>query len=255
MSPPAPWPHQHAAVDAAVTALTASSRSGPPPTCLWSMPRGNGRTAAAVAAAVGLGCRTLVLVDGEHRLGPTIELVRRHEPDVTVGHLAEGGRYPDWGGKQLVVASAGSCTPMALENVPAGQFDLVILDDVDHYPPHCWDWLALRYPDAPLLGVAGPDVNAAASWLYPTFGQRVTYKYGLRRVLDEGHLPTLRQAAVTTDVALDEVPLLADGEYQQLALLNAINTPSRNALVAQAALRHGAGRRVVLVAAGDAHAW
>ena len=79
------WPHQRAAVSAAMDAIRCGTSAG-----LWAMPTGCGKTVAFATLAKQLGRPTLVLVHRDELIRQTLEAFDDVSPGLEVGVVQAG---------------------------------------------------------------------------------------------------------------------------------------------------------------------
>jgi hypothetical protein len=83
--------------------------------------------------------------------------------------------------------------------------------------------------------------------------KKIVFNYPIRKAIKEGWLVPLRGFRVKTNIDLSAVKRVA-GDYQQDELSNAVNTPERNRMIAEAWLKCCEGRQSVGFCAGIQHA-
>ena len=83
--------------------------------------------------------------------------------------------------------------------------------------------------------------------------KKIVFSYPIRKAIKEGWLVPLRGFRVKTKIDLSTVKRVA-GDYQQDELSNAVNTPERNHLIADAWVKFCEGRQSVGFCAGVQHA-
>jgi superfamily II DNA or RNA helicase len=239
------WPHQWDAITAVANAFGTGRKGG-----LWEIPTGGGKTVAFLTLASGLGLRTLVLVHRDELVRQTLDTAARVWPQARVGVMQ--GRLHQWGDRDLVVASVPSLRGDRLAEIPATHFSLLVADECHHAPAPSWSAVLGHFEPAFLLGVTATPDRLDGQGLAGWFGPEPLYVYPLRRAIEDGVLARLRQFAVTTGVALDDVAVRA-GDFATAELSRAVATAARNQAVVEAYRAYGRGRKAIAFAVDLAH--
>lgn len=240
------WPHQHAAVEAATSAIRSGRRSG-----LWSMPTGTGKTIAFATVARILKWPTLVLVHRDELVRQTVDAFDLVWPAASVGVVKAERNEID--GRDVVVASVQSLHAKRLAQVPTDRFSLVVPDEAHHVVADTWSAVLDHFASRFVLGCTATPERFDGRGLADRFGAEPIYTYPLRQAIEDGRLVRLKQYAVETDLDLDGVTYRA-GDFAQGELSERINTETRNRLVVDAFKKHARDRRTVAFCVDVKHA-
>jgi superfamily II DNA or RNA helicase len=241
---PSLWPHQRAAINAALNA-TASKQSG-----LWALPTGTGKTIGFTTFAKELDPeRVLVLVHRDELIGQTLKAFQWVWPEASQGVIK--GELDEWN-RRMVVASIQSLHSKRLERYDQDLFDLVIADEAHHYSSESWGAALQYFQPRFTLGVTATPERLDGKGLDHLFGEEPLYVYPLRQAIEDGRLVRIKQRQIETRIDLDKVKVQG-GDFQVGALSDAVNTPERNRIVVDAYLREAKGRRAAAFCVDTRH--
>jgi len=244
------WPHQARARDAVHAAIAAGRTSG-----LVVLPTGAGKTVLFLTLTRDLGRPALVLVHRDELIKQTVRSAARAWPEAAVG-VVQAERDEWAGGQQLVVASVQSLHARRLERMPPGRFGLVVIDEAHHTPAASYCAVIDRFSDRHfLLGVTATPDRLDGVGLARWYGDEPLFSYPIRQAVEDGVLARPRQLQVLTNVSLDGVAAAAGGrDLSEPQLARAVNTPGRNAAIAEAYRLHASARRGIAFCVDVQHA-
>jgi len=219
---------------------------------------GGGKTIVAgdlVKRKIGKGQREELISQGADKIGwynPEFEI----EIERGKERASRAPRLPD-STPNVVVASKDSLHPVRVREFEPDAFDLIICDETHHALSvsykHIFEYFGCFDVErrTPLIGItATPDRQDKKS-LSEIF-QRVAYRKDITELIREGHLCDVRAKRINSETDLSEVGVV-QGEFDQKALAEAVDSAERNALIVQSYLKYGEGRKTILFAASVAH--
>jgi superfamily II DNA or RNA helicase len=158
------------------------------------------------------------------------------KPNATIGKLA--GSVCELGGEVTVASVQTAAKPKRIKQLQAFHYGLIIVDEGHHIAANGYQTVLNAFPDAFVLIVtATPD---------RLDGKKIIEKDPLftKSLIDlvkEKYLCPPRAIAIKTDVSLDEVKTRG-GDFDEKALSEAVDDPTRNKLIALKYLEHCASR-------------
>lgn len=187
--------------------------------------------------------RVLVLAHRDELITQAANTLRKQLPaDRPVGCVvAERNVCTD---APIVVASVQTLHVKRLKRTwEPRHFDLVIIDEAHHAAAPSYQAI-LDYLQPPrVLGVTATPYRGDKVTLSTVFDQLV-YHFGIREGIRDHWLTDLRAYRVETKVDLDPVHTLG-GDFQTQELAQALDTPERNRLLAEATQAHAPNRRTI----------
>ncbi len=246
------WPHQLAAIQAARDAIDGGQASG-----LWVMPTGTGKTVTFTTLAKELAWPTLVMVHRDELIRQTCNTVKRVWPEAMVGIIqAERDEWEGLFGRapEIVIASVASLHARRREQIPRDRFGLIVADEAHHSVAASWSNVIEYFQSRFVLGCTATPDRSDGKGLADLFGREPLYVYSLRQAIRDGRLVDLRQWAIPTHIDLASVKM-RHGDFATDELSVLVNTPERNARIAEAYLQHARGRRAIAFAVDVAHAF
>lgn len=191
--------------------------------------------------------RTLFLVHFEELLRQSAAAFQHNRPGITVGQI-----WRRWNELEApVVVGMIPSLVHRLDRVPAGWFDLVIVDEAHHARSRTWERVIRHLQPALLVGLsATPNRTDGRSLL--TLFDTLAFSYRLAQAVREGFLVPPRILEVSTNR-----PLRVDrcGEdYDRAQLGRAVDTLERNQLLVKTVGEYARNRKGVVYAAGIEHA-
>ena len=222
---------------------------------LISLPTGTGKTVIFGMVAEAIRQRTLVLAHREELLTQAAAKIRLVYPDADIGILKAEER----GGltAEVCVASIQTAARHMPELAERG-FNLIICDEAHHAvsPSYMRVFDALGFMEDNksklLIGVTATAYRGDNAGLGELF-QEITFERSILAMMRAGYLCDVRGLEVRTGATLAKVHTRA-GDFALDELADAIDTPERNALIADTYIQHGEGRRGVAFCVNVAHA-
>jgi superfamily II DNA or RNA helicase len=231
------WPHQTAAISAAVQAVKRKRKRG-----LWSICTGAGKTWGFLSFAKELEWRrNLILVNRDELVRQTVDAAQEVWPQATVGVIQQDRNEFD---RQLVVASVQSLHASRLRKLPRDMFDLVIPDECHHGMAESWEAIFGHFQSRFRLGVTATPERTDGKGLDKWFGAEPLFTYPIRQGIEDGVLVRIRQYGIQTHVRLDDVSS-SGGDFAPESLSRAVNTEENHKVVGEAYLEHAKGRRAL----------
>ena len=218
--------------------------------------------------------KMLVFAHREELIAQLIATLQEWNPDLKVGKEM-ANEYADTDCDIVVSCNASIGRDGAVRLLRFGSFDYVVCDEAHHsiastylnvfeqtevLKPHSTR-LLVGFTATPkrknlkrtkkeqtVLETEDEDLLQLSS-VY----KKIVFSYPIRKAIKEGWLVPLRGFRVKTKIDLSTVKRVA-GDYQQDELSNAVNTPERNHLIADAWVKFCEGRQSVGFCAGVQHA-
>ena len=222
---------------------------------LISLPTGCGKTIIFGMLAGTLKERTLVLAHREELLLQARQKIRLVYPDADVGILKaedHSGLYTN-----ICVASVQTAVRYT-EALKEREFKLLICDEAHHAvsPSYTKIFSSLGFMDEDkkklLLGVTATAYRGDKVGLGNIF-QEIVFERSILAMMKAGYLCDVRGLSIKTEADISNVHTRT-GDLAVDELSDVIDTPERNALVADAYLEHGEGRRGVVFGVKVEHA-
>lgn len=222
---------------------------------LVSLPTGCGKTIIFAMLAKTLKVRTLVLAHREELLFQACQKIQMVYPESDIGILKAEERR----GLDCAICLASIQT--AVRHIPelaARGFTLLVCDEAHHAVSRSYDRLFSELgfmgtdKDKLLVGVTATAYRGDKVGLGEVF-QKLVFERSILAMMKSGYLCDLRGLEVRTNTSLAGVHTRA-GDFALDELAEAIDTPERNALVADAYIQHGEGRRGVAFCVNVSHA-
>ena len=222
---------------------------------LISLPTGCGKTIIFGMLAGTLKERTLVLAHREELLLQAQQKIRLVYPDANIGILkAQEKSGLD---AEICIASVQTATRNTKALKERG-FKLLICDEAHHAVSssymNIFSKLGFMEDDKSklLLGVTATAYRGDKVGLGELF-QEIVFERSILAMMRAGYLCDVKGLSVRTDTDISNVHTRT-GDLAVDELSDAIDTPERNALIADAYIRHGEGRKGVVFGVKVEHA-
>lgn len=247
-------PYQEHALSASKTKLWAGVNRQ-----LLKLPTGMGKAVvlAAKPSYMGFKNRSMVVVHREELVNQLVDTIREWNPRRSVGiEMADiTSNHED-----IIVASVqsiGRSGGNRISKFDPNDFDSIDVDEAHHCTGSTYQNILEHFSVVEdthrlTLGVTATPNRADGKGLGDIF-QEIVFDYSLLDGIKEGWLSDLKGIRVSTKVSLDQVHTQA-GDFNTGELGDAINTDSRNDLVARAWLENGQDRHTVVFSVDIAHA-
>ncbi len=251
-------PYQTEAVQAAVRAVRIGHRR-----LLAVLATGAGKTVIAAHLAGQTKGRVLMFVNRDELVTQSVEKFALAVPADQIGVVQ--GSQRDWHARYVVasiqtVARAARLLEL-LEADRADPFRLVIVDETHHIGAASYQQvlhaLGLDSRETAgsrvLLGITATPVRMDGQSVQDFFDQEI-YRKEIADLIALGYLAPVRGLRLSTATALPTAGPSTSGDYDEQLLALAVDTPGRNALIAETWQHHAADRQTVVFAVNVAHA-
>lgn len=222
---------------------------------LVSLPTGCGKTIIFGLVAEAVRKRTLILAHREELLYQAKQKLTMIYPDADIGILKAEER----GGLDSEVCIASIQTAVRhIEELSQRGFKLLICDEAHHAVSASYlkvfEALGFMSGDKEklLLGVTATAYRGDSTGLDNVF-EKIVFERSILAMMKAGYLCDIRGVQVDTGTDISCVHMQA-GDFAVNKLDAIINTPERNALVADTYLKYGEGRRGVVFGVKVDHA-
>lgn len=250
-------PYQTETVQAAIRAVRAGQRR-----LLAVLATGAGKTVIAAQLASQTKGRVLMIVNRDELVRQSVEKFALTVPAEHIGVVQ--GAQRDWHARYLVasiqtLARAARLIEL-LDADHTDPFRLVIVDETHHIGAasyqHVLHALGLDQRETAgsrvLLGITATPVRMDGQSVQDFFDQEI-YRKEIADLIGLGYLVPVRGLRLSTATALPTDDA-ASGDYDEQLLALAVDTPGRNALIAETWQQHARDRQTVVFAVNVAHA-
>ena len=201
---------------------------------LISLPTGAGKTILMAAIAKHFNRRVLLIAHREELLTQAVEKFKLFWPGVSIGVcMAERNEIE----AQVVVGSVQSCSrPRRLERLKDQGFDLLMIDEAHHCVADSYQTLIStlgfhKGSERLLIGVTATPSRADKQGLGTTF-DKITFSRSIGTMIKAGYLSPVVGRKILTSFTLEKLrTCTSDFNLDELA--EAVNTPERNAFIAE----------------------
>jgi superfamily II DNA or RNA helicase len=222
---------------------------------LVSLPTGTGKTIIFGLLTERLKAKTLVVAHREELLTQAIEKIRLVFPSADAGIFK--AEEDDGLSREICVASIQTATRHT-DRLKERGFTLCICDESHHaisqsYLKVFGDLGFMENdPSKLLLGLTATAFRADGRALGNVF-QAITFERSILAMMRAGYLCDVRGIMVGTNTNIEDVHVRS-GDFASEELAEAVDTPERNALIAEAYLKHGENRPGVVFGVSVEHA-
>jgi ATP-dependent helicase IRC3 len=221
---------------------------------LISLPTGAGKTIVMAALAKEFNKRTLIIAHREELIEQAYGKIKLYWPEVEVG-ICMADR--DELGAQIVVGSVQSCSrPKRLERLREQGFELLMIDEAHHASALSYQNIieALGFGEDKsklLLGVSATPHRSDKYGLGGVF-EKLTYYRSIGTMIKAGYLSPVSGRKILTSFTLGKIKT-QDSDFSIGALSEEINTPERNAFIAEKYKEYAVDRKGVVFCADVKH--
>ena len=220
------------------------------------LPTGTGKTIIFGAIIRQMKVRTLVLAHREELLRQAEQKIKLVYPEANIGFL----QAQDLSGLKSEICIASVQTAVRhLEELQERGFELCICDEAHHAVASSYvrifkelDFLK-NIKTRVLIGFTATPYRNDKLGLKHIFGDTPVFERSIAAMTEAGYLCRSRGIEILTNTDISGVKIQA-GEYSQKELAVVVDTPERNALIADKYLELGEGRRGVVFCVDVAHA-
>lgn len=201
--------------------------------------------------------RVLFLAHREELLEQTVEKLAMIGSQIVAG--IEQGRNICPPNAQVMVASIATVKNIQrLERwSPLKNISLVIIDECHHSTAASYtdvlDEISRQNPARHLLGITATPIRMDGESLSLLF-DALAFRVDMPELLDLGYLCPIRGLTIRTNTSIENVPVSADGDYDQDKLAEAVDTEARNRVIVQSYRARGEGRPAIVFVANVRHA-
>jgi superfamily II DNA or RNA helicase len=240
-------PYQLTCVERAIDAFQLRPKGG---RALIVLPTGGGKTLVFAEIARRLGLSTLIIAHRQELLQQAAEKFLLIDPTASIGQVGAGKH--EWG-TPITVASVQTISRRNhLAKLRQFTYDLVIIDECHHSPASGYQTVLNALPDAFVLGVTATADRLDKMSVERIFGAPI-FTTSIIDLIQQGYLSNIRAIAIPTTTSLDDLHTQA-GDFKLDELALAVDTPERNAGIANSYLKHCYGRQGLCFAVTIAHA-
>lgn len=216
----------------------------------------SGKTIIFGMIAKALHTKTLIIAHREELLQQAVQKIKLVYPEANTGILQASERSGL--NSDICVASIQTAVKHIPELMKKG-FKLAICDEAHHIVANTYKkvfgelgFLGDNDPNKLLLGVTATAFRADSKHLGDIF-QEVTYERSILTMIKAGYLCDVRGLSVETSVDISSVHTRT-GDFAVDELASLIDTPKRNALVADTYIERGENRHGIVFAVKVEHA-
>lgn len=199
---------------------------------LISLPTGSGKTIVMAAIAKHVNKKILIIAHREELIQQALEKIKLYWPNADLGVcMADRNEIEN----RIVVGSVQSCSrPKRLEQLKEQNFQLLMIDEAHHASADTYQSIIenLGFNQGKLLiGVTATPERADNEGLDHIF-DKVTYTRSIGTMIKAGYLSPVIGRKILTSFVLNKIRT-RNGDYALDDLSEAVNTPERNAFIAQ----------------------
>lgn len=160
--------------------------------------------------------------------------------------------------RRVVVGSVQTMQRRRLKAWHEDTFDLVIIDECHHAAAKTYQNIVEHFGcldderRTPLIGMTATPMRSDNVGLDVLF-QEISASFGVRHLIEEGHLCDLRAIVITTQTDLRAIKMTA-GDYNSRQLEDTVDNEVRNSLILAAHRKYALDRPTLVFATGVGHA-
>lgn len=218
------------------------------------LPTGSGKTLVMAAIAKHFNKRTLILAHREELISQAFDKIKLFWPDVRIGVcMAERDEI----NQQIVVGSVQSCfRSKRLEKLKKEGLELLMIDESHHVIADSYQFIIQELgfnkgSDKLLIGVTATPHRSDKHGLGDTF-DKIVYSRSISTMIKAGYLNPVSGRKILTNFALRRIQT-SNGDFSISDLSEAINTPERNAFIAEKIKEYAFDRKGVAFCADVQH--
>jgi superfamily II DNA or RNA helicase len=213
---------------------------------LITLPTGAGKTVVMSAIAKELNQRTLVLAHREELISQAVEKFKLFWPGVSIGVcMAERDEIAC----QVVIGSVQSCSrPKRLARLKEQGFSVLFIDEAHHTTADSYQVIINELGFAKestklLIGVTATPQRSDKQGLGETF-DKITFSRSIGTMIKAGYLSPVHGRKILTSFVLQKMRT-SNGDFAIEDLDEAVNTPERNAFIAEKYQAYAPNRKAV----------
>lgn len=166
----------------------------------------------------------------------------------TIGCIKASIWYPDCN----VVMGSLQTIHNRLDKLPSDYFDAIICDEAHIYMSKIAIKTLTHFSPKLLYGMTASPFRSDGLPLSDIF-EEVVFEYDIGQGIKEGFLCELEAVRIKTNISLDKVHTIG-GDFNKGELVQEINVPERNILIAKSFLKYCGGRQAIGYACNIQHA-
>jgi ATP-dependent helicase IRC3 len=218
------------------------------------LPTGSGKTILMAAIAKHLNKRTLILAHREELIQQAFEKFKLYWPEADIG-ICKAER--DETNHHIVIGSVQSCSKSKrLASLKDSAFDVLLIDEAHHATAESYQKIIKElgfHTDQTklLLGVTATPNRSDKDSLGETF-EKVTYSRSISTMIKAGYLSPAIGRKILTNFSLQNIKM-QNGDFSICELAEIVNTPERNAFIAEKYKAYATDRKGVAFCVDVAH--
>ena len=218
------------------------------------LPTGSGKTILMAAIAKHLNKRTLILAHREELIQQAFEQFKLYWPEADIG-ICKAER--DETNHHIVIGSVQSCSKSKrLASLKDSAFDVLLIDEAHHATAESYQKIIKElgfHTDQTklLLGVTATPNRSDKDSLGETF-EKVTYSRSISTMIKAGYLSPAIGRKILTNFSLQNIKM-QNGDFSICELAEIVNTPERNAFIAEKYKAYATDRKGVAFCVDVAH--
>lgn len=218
------------------------------------LPTGSGKTILMAAIAKHLNKRTLILAHREEPIQQAFEKFKLYWPEADIG-ICKAER--DETNHHIVIGSVQSCSKSKrLASLKDSAFDVLLIDEAHHATAESYQKIIKElgfHTDQTklLLGVTATPNRSDKDSLGETF-EKVTYSRSISTMIKAGYLSPAIGRKILTNFSLQNIKM-QNGDFSICELAEIVNTPERNAFIAEKYKAYATDRKGVAFCVDVAH--
>lgn len=218
------------------------------------LPTGSRKTILMAAIAKHLNKRTLILSHREELIQQAFEKFKLYWPEADIG-ICKAER--DETNHQIVIGSVQSCSKSKrLASLKDSAFDVLLIDEAHHATAESYQKIIKElgfHTDQTklLLGFTATPNRSDKDSLGETF-EKVTYSRSISTMIKAGYLSPAIGRKILTNFSLQNIKV-QNGDFSICELAEIVNTPERNAFIAEKYKAYATDRKGVAFCVDVAH--
>lgn len=218
------------------------------------LPTGSGKTILMAAIAKHLNKRTLILAHREELIQQAFEKFKLYWPEADIG-ICKAER--DETNHQIVIGSVQSCSKSKrLASLKDSAFEVLLIDEAHHATAESYQKIIKElgfHTDQTkfLLGVTATPNRSDKDSLGETF-EKITYSRSIATMIKAGYLSPAIGRKILTNFSLQNIKM-QNGDFSIGELAELVNTPERNAFIAEKYKAYAPDRKEVAFCVDVAH--
>ncbi len=218
------------------------------------LPTGSGKTILMAAIGQHFNKRLLLLAHREELIQQAVEKFKLYWPEADIG-ICKAEREEI--SHQIVIGSVQSCSRLKrLIKLKEQGFEILMIDEAHHASADSYQKIIeeLGFRDDKsklLLGVTATPNRSDSQCLGDTF-ESVIYSRSVSTMIKAGYLSAVTGRKILTNFSLNSIRI-QNGDFSLGDLAEAVNTPERNAFVAEKYKAYASNRKGVAFCVDVAH--